>query len=185
MTMLAIPAHDPSLTPEARAKKIKVVIFDIDGVMTNGGLMLGDDGLEYKNFHSQDGLGLKILRNTGIQMAIITGRTSNVVVKRAENIKIKHIYQGLEDKLEAFEKLLQDFSVTPEECAFMGDDVVDLPPMRRCGLSVTVPHAMPLVKQYAHYITSREAGHGAVRELCELIMQAQGTFDEQMAVFLK
>ncbi len=89
MTMLAIPAHDPSLTPEARAKKIKVVIFDIDGVMTNGGLMLGDDGLEYKNFHAQDGLGLKILRNTGIQMAIITGRTSNVVVKRAENIKIK------------------------------------------------------------------------------------------------
>lgn len=183
--MLEIPANDPDLTVETRAKKIKVVIFDIDGVMTNGGLMLGDDGLEYKNFHSQDGLGLKILRNTGIQMAIITGRTSNVVVKRAENIKIKHIYQGVEDKLDAFVKLLEDFAVSPEECAFMGDDVVDLPPMRRCGLAVTVPHAMPLVKQYAHYITNREAGHGAVRELCELIMQAQGTFYEQMAVFLK
>ncbi len=183
--MLDIPQDNPNISTEQRAKKIKVVIFDIDGVMTNGGLMLGDDGLEYKNFHSQDGLGLKLLRNTGIEMAIITGRTSNVVVKRAENIKIKHIYQGVEDKLEAFEQLLKDFKVSPDECAFMGDDVVDLPPMRRCGLSVTVPHAMPLVKRYAHYITAREAGHGAVRELCELIMQAQNTFDAQMAVFLK
>lgn len=183
--MLAIPAQDPTLSVTDRAKKIKVVIFDIDGVMTNGGLMLGDDGLEYKNFHSQDGLGLKLLRNTGIQMAIITGRTSNVVAKRAENIKIKKIYQGVEDKLEAFEQVLEDFSVSPEQCAFMGDDVVDLPPMRRCGLAVTVPHAMPLVKQYSHYITNREAGFGAVRELCDLIMQAQDTFDQQMAEFLK
>jgi 3-deoxy-D-manno-octulosonate 8-phosphate phosphatase (KDO 8-P phosphatase) len=183
--MLAIPELDPTLSVTDRAKKIKVVIFDIDGVMTNGGLMLGDDGLEYKNFHSQDGLGLKLLRNTGIQMAIITGRTSNVVVKRAENIKIKKIYQGVEDKLQAFAQVLEDFSVSPQECAFMGDDVVDLPPMRRCGLAVTVPHAMPLVKQYSHYITSREAGFGAVRELCELIMQAQNTFDQQMAEFLK
>jgi 3-deoxy-D-manno-octulosonate 8-phosphate phosphatase (KDO 8-P phosphatase) len=118
-------------------------------------------------------------------MAIITGRTSNVVAKRAENIKIKKIYQGVEDKLEAFEQVLEDFSVSPEQCAFMGDDVVDLPPMRRCGLAVTVPHAMPLVKQYSHYITNREAGFGAVRELCELIMQAQDTFDQQMAEFLK
>ncbi len=183
--MLAIPELDPTLSVTDRAKKIKVVIFDIDGVMTNGGLMLGDDGLEYKNFHSQDGLGLKLLRNTGIQMAIITGRTSNVVVKRAENIKIKKIYQGVEDKLQAFAQVLEDFSVSPQECAFMGDDVVDLPPMRRCGLAVTVPHAMPLVKQYSHYITTREAGFGAVRELCELIMQAQNTFDQQMAEFLK
>lgn len=183
--MLAIPESNPQLTVQDRAKKIKVVIFDIDGVMTNGGLTLGDDGLEYKSFHSQDGLGLKLLRQTGIQMAIITGRTSNVVVKRAENIKIKQIYQGVEDKLEAFMQVLNDFSVSPEACAFMGDDVVDLPPMRRCGLAVTVPHAMPLVKQHSHYITQREAGFGAVRELCELIMQAQDTFDAQMAPFLK
>ena len=178
-------ALSENISIEDRAKKIKVVVFDVDGVMTNGGLMLGDDGLEYKNFHSQDGLGLKLLRNTGIEMAIITGRTYNVVVKRAENIKIKKIYQGVEDKLESFMQVLQDFAVSPEQCAFMGDDVVDLPPMRRCGLAVTVPHAMPLVKQYSHYITTREAGFGAVRELCELIMQAQGSFDQQMAAFLK
>jgi 3-deoxy-D-manno-octulosonate 8-phosphate phosphatase (KDO 8-P phosphatase) len=170
---------------EDRAKKIKVVVFDVDGVMTNGGLMLGDDGLEYKNFHSQDGLGLKLLGNTGIRMAIVTGRTSKVVAKRAENIKIAHVYQGVEDKLEAFQHILKDLNVSAEECVFMGDDVIDLPPMRRAGLAVTVPHAMPLVKEYAHYITTREAGHGAVRELCELLMKAQGTFDGQMAQFLK
>jgi 3-deoxy-D-manno-octulosonate 8-phosphate phosphatase (KDO 8-P phosphatase) len=173
-----------NISIEERAKKIKVVVFDVDGVMTNGGLMLGDDGLEYKNFHSQDGLGLKLLRNTGIQMAIVTGRTSNVVIKRAENIKISNVYQGVEEKLKAFEQIQKDFKVNAQECAFMGDDVIDLPPMRRAGLAVTVPHAMPLVKEYAHYVTTREAGHGAVRELCELIMKAQGTFDAQMAPFL-
>ena len=174
-----------NISIEERAKKIKVVIFDVDGVMTNGGLMLSDDGLEYKNFHSQDGLGLKLLHNTGLQMAIVTGRTSKVVSKRAENIKIANVYQGVEDKLEAFNAILKDLNVLAEECMFMGDDVIDIPPMRRAGLAVTVPHAMPLVKDYAHYITTREAGHGAVRELCELLMKAQGTFDGQMAKFLK
>jgi len=170
---------------EERAKRIKVVMFDIDGVMTNGGLGLGDDGQEYKTFHSHDGLGLKMLRATGIQMAIVTARTSNVVLKRAENIKVTNIYQGAENKLVAFNQLLKDMNVTAEECAFMGDDVVDLPPMRRCGLAVTVPHATALVKEYAHYTTDRQAGFGAVRELCELIMKAQGTFDGQMARFLE
>ncbi len=170
---------------DVRAKRIKVVIFDVDGVMTDGGLGLGDDGLEFKTFHSQDGLGMKLLKNTGISMGIVTGRKSQLVIKRAENTGIKHIYQGVEDKLEAFYSLIQDLKVLPEECAFMGDDVVDIPPMRRCGLAVTVPHAMPLVKEYAHYVTTREAGRGAVRELCELIMKAQGTFDSQMNQFLK
>lgn len=174
------------MTPvETRAQRIKVVAFDVDGVMTNGGLMLGDDGLEYKSFHSLDGLGLKMLTATGIQIALVTARTSNVVTERAKNIKAKLVYQGAENKLIAFEQLLNDTGISAEECAFMGDDVVDLPPLRRCGLAVTVPHAMPLVKQYAHYTTERQAGFGAVRELCELIMKAQGTFDGQMAKFLE
>ena len=174
------------MTPvETRAQRIKVVAFDVDGVMTNGGLMLGDDGLEYKSFHSLDGLGLKMLTATGIQIALVTARTSNVVTERAKNIKAKLVYQGAENKLIAFEQLLKDTDISAEECAFMGDDVVDLPPLRRCGLAVTVPHAMPLVKQYAHYTTERQAGFGAVRELCELIMKAQGTFDGQMAKFLE
>ena len=168
-----------------RAKRIKLVVFDVDGVMTDGGLIMGDDGLEYKTFHSQDGLGMKLLKASGVQMAIITGRTSKVVTMRAESTGIAHFYQGVEDKLQAFNELVRDLKLSPEECAFMGDDVVDLPPMRRSGFAVTVPGATPLVKEYAHYITTREAGRGAVRELCELVMRAQGTFDAQMAQFLK
>lgn len=174
------------MTPvEQRAKRIKVVVFDVDGVMTNGGLMLGDDGLEYKSFHSLDGLGMKMLRATGVEMAIITARSSNVVKERARNTGIAHVYQGAENKYEAFQKLIIDLGVSAEECAFMGDDVVDLPPMRRSGFAITVPHAMPLVKQYSHYVTERQAGFGAVREACEVIMKAQGTFDAQMAKFLE
>lgn len=170
---------------EERAKRIKVAVFDVDGVLTDGGLMLGDDGLEYKIFHSQDGLGMKLLGNTGIRLAYITGRKSNVVVKRAENTGVHIIYQGVDDKLEAFNDLLEKQGVSAEECLFMGDDVIDIPPMRRAGLGITVPHAMPLVKEYAHYTTERQAGFGAVREVCELLMKAQGTFDAQMAPYLK
>jgi 3-deoxy-D-manno-octulosonate 8-phosphate phosphatase (KDO 8-P phosphatase) len=168
-----------------RARKIKLLIFDVDGVLTDGRLILGDDGLEYKAFNSHDGLGMKLLKASGVDMAIITGRTSNVVTKRAESTGIGHFYQGVEDKLEAFLDLLQQTGLAPEQCAFMGDDVVDLPPMRRCGLAVTVPASPPLVKQHAHFVTSREAGRGAAREVCEFIMQAQGTYDAQMAQYLR
>ena len=169
----------------ARAKKIKCVIFDVDGVMTDGGLGIGDDGQEYKNFHSLDGLGMKLLKATGVEMAIITGRTSNVVKKRAESTGIAHFYQGVEDKLEAFNDLLQKLHLQADEVAFMGDDVVDAPAMLRCGLALSVPSGHRLLKPHAHYITTAPAGRGAVREVCELIMQAQGTFDNQMAQFFK
>jgi len=168
-----------------RAKKIKVLVMDVDGIMTDGGLGLGDDGLEFKTFHSHDGLGMKMLRKTGVRMAIVTGRTSQVVLKRAENTGIKHIHQGAEDKLEAFNALLKEMEVNADECVFMGDDVIDIPPIRRAGLGITVPHGMPLVKEYAHYITTLQAGRGAIREVCEIIMKAQGTFDGQMAQYLK
>jgi len=167
-----------------RARIIRMVIFDVDGVLTDGRLFLGDDGMEYKAFNSHDGLGMKMLRNSGVAMAFITGRTSGVVAKRAESLGITQVYQGAEDKLPAFLALLESTGLSPEQCAFMGDDVVDLPPMRRCGLAVTVPSAPLLVKQHAHYETSRAAGSGAARELCELIMRAQGTFDTQLARYL-
>lgn len=168
-----------------RARKVKLIIFDVDGVMTDGRLILGDDGLEYKSFNSQDGLGMKLLKASGVDMAIITGRTSNIVAKRAENTGVGHFYQGVEDKLEAFLDLVKQTGLLPEQCAFMGDDVVDLPPMRRCGLALTVPAAPAIVKQHAHFVAAREAGHGAVRDVCEFIMQAQGTFDAQMAHYLR
>ncbi|MGQ0442748.1 MAG: KdsC family phosphatase [Methylophilaceae bacterium] len=168
-----------------RACKIKCVVFDVDGVMTDGGLGIGDDGQEYKTFHSLDGLGMKLLKATGVQMAIITGRTSNVVKKRSETTGIAHFYQGVEDKLEAFNDLLDKLHLNADEVAFMGDDVVDAPAMRRCGLALTVPSGHRLLKPYAHYVTEAAAGRGAIREVCELIMQAQGTFDAQMAPFFR
>jgi len=168
-----------------RARRIKLVVFDVDGVMTDGSLYLCDDGQEFKAFNVQDGLGMKLLKASGVELGIITGRTSNVVVKRAQNTGVEHYFQGVENKLEAFNKLAADLGLTYEQCAFMGDDFIDLPPMRRAGLAVTVPAAPALVKQHAHYVTQREGGRGAVRELVELIMQAQGTFDAQLAQYLE
>ncbi len=168
----------------ARFKNIKLLVLDVDGVMTNGGLTIGDDGQEYKTFHAHDGLGMKLLKASGVEMAIITGRTSNVVKKRAESTGVAHFYQGAEDKLAAFNDLVSKSGLQASQCAFMGDDVVDLPPMLKCGLALAVPDSTALVLQYAHYVTAKSGGHGAVREICELIMQAQGTFDAQMAQFL-
>lgn len=168
-----------------RARRIRLVIFDVDGVMTDGSLYLCDDGQEFKAFNTQDGLGMKLLKASGVDMAIITGRTSDLVTKRAENTGVSHYFQGVEDKLEAFLQLASDLGVAHDACAFMGDDVVDLPPMRRCGLAITVPAAPPVVKAHAHLITTREGGRGAVREAVEFIMQAQGTLDAQLAQYLK
>ena len=168
-----------------RAKAIKLVIFDVDGVMTDGGLTIGDDGQEYKTFNTQDGLGMKLLKASGIQLAIITGRTSNVVKQRSESTGVAHFYQGVDDKLAAFNDLITKLNITAEQTAFMGDDVVDMPPMLRCGLAVSVPAAPQSVKARAHYVTQKEGGRGAVRELCELIMQAQGTLEAQLAPFFK
>lgn len=168
-----------------RAKKIRLAIFDVDGVMTDGSLYLTDGGQEYKAFNSLDGHGMKMLQRSGVELAIITGRTSQVVAQRAANLGVAHLYQGVEDKLAAFLELLEKTGGDPSECAYMGDDVVDLPVMRRCGLAACVPAAPALVKQHAHYVTDLPGGGGAVRELCELIMQAQETFEAQLAPYLK
>jgi len=167
------------------ARNIKLLIFDVDGVLTDGSLFLGDDGQEYKAFNSLDGHGIKMLKNSGVEIAIITGRTSKVVVHRAGNLGINHLYQGVHDKLEAFHHLTEELGIHLEQCAFMGDDVVDLPVMRRCGLAVTVPQAPELVKRHSHFVSQREGGRGAAREVCELIMQAQGTLEAQLSIYLK
>jgi 3-deoxy-D-manno-octulosonate 8-phosphate phosphatase (KDO 8-P phosphatase) len=174
------------LNPElkARFKNIKLLVLDVDGVMTDGGLTIGDDGQEYKTFHAHDGLGMKLLKASGVELAIITGRTSNVVKKRAESTGVAHFYQGAEDKLVAFHDLIKASGLQANQCAFMGDDVVDLPPMLQCGLALAVPNSPALVLAHAHYVTIKSGGQGAVREVCELIMQAQGTLDGQMAQFL-
>ena len=167
-----------------RAKKIKVVIFDVDGVLTDGSLYLSDSGEETKAFNSHDGHGMKMLRASGVELAIITGRESRCVELRAKNLGIKHVYQGAENKLQVFEALLAKLRLDAAACAYMGDDVVDLPVMLRCGLSVCVPAAPALVKRHAHYVTRLEGGRGAVREVCEMVMLAQDTLDAQLAIYL-
>ncbi|MDP2152739.1 MAG: HAD family hydrolase [Methylotenera sp.] len=167
-----------------RLKNIRLLVLDVDGVMTDGGLTIGDDGQEYKTFHAHDGLGMKLLKATGVNLAIITGRTSEVVKKRAESTGVAHFYQGAEDKLATLQDLMKLSGLEAAQCAFMGDDVVDLPPMLQCGLAIAVPDSPDLLLKHAHYVTQKQGGRGAVREVCELIMQAQGTFDGQMARFL-
>ena len=169
----------------ARAAQIKLVVFDVDGILTDGSLYLSDDGQEIKAFFALDGHGIKMLKRSGVELAVITGRHSQLMRHRVKNLNIEHLYQGVEDKLEAFEELTQRLGFSPEQVAAMGDDVVDLPMMRRSGLSITVPGALARVKQYAHYVTQLPGGKGAAREVCELIMHAQGTLDTQLAPYLK
>ncbi|MFZ2163023.1 MAG: HAD family hydrolase [Sideroxyarcus sp.] len=168
-----------------RIKPLRLVAFDVDGVLTDGGLYLSDSGEEFKRFNSLDGHGLKMLKASGLELAIITGRTSKCVELRARNLGIARLYQGVEDKLAAMQALLAELKLAPEAAAFMGDDVVDLPVMRRVGLALSVPAAPQVVRDHAHYVSQREAGNGAVREVCELIMGTQGTLDAQLAPYLK
>ena len=167
-----------------KAKKIKLVIFDVDGVLTDGSLFYGDDGQEYKAFNSQDGHGMKMLQESGVLIGIITGRTSEVVKHRMKNLKVTHIYQGKLEKLPAYEELIEKLSLLPEQVAYAGDDVVDLPIMIRVGLAITVPGAHQLAKKHAHWVTTQKAGAGAAREICELIMKAQGTYEPAMEKYL-
>ncbi|OOZ40873.1 3-deoxy-D-manno-octulosonate 8-phosphate phosphatase [Solemya pervernicosa gill symbiont] len=167
-----------------KAKQIRLIIFDVDGVLTDGGLFFGDDGQEYKAFHSRDGHGMKMLQQSGVTIAIITGRTSKVVEHRMKNLGIEHVYQGQHEKLPAFEQLIAELNVSAEETAYVGDDVVDLPIMTRVGLAVAVQDAHRMVKQHAHWQTSVGGGRGAAREICELIMEAQGTLSPMLESYL-
>ena len=167
-----------------QAKFIRLAAFDIDGIMTDGGLYLADSGEEFKRFNSLDGHGLKMLKASGVELAIITGRTSRCVELRAKNLGITHLFQGVENKLETMQALLHKLDISADAAAYMGDDVVDLPVMRRMALALTVPEAPQLVRDHAHYVTRRNGGNGAVREVCELIMSAQGTLEAQLAQYL-
>ncbi len=168
-----------------RAAQIRLLIFDVDGVLTDGSLFLGDDGQEYKAFNSRDGHGMKMLQASGVPIGIITGRRSKVVSKRMASLGIEHVYQGQLDKLPAFEELTATLGLQAQQVAYVGDDVVDLPILRRVGLAVGVQDAHPLVKQHCHWITPNPGGRAAARDICELIMQAQGSLDAQLKPYLE
>ncbi|HYC44786.1 MAG TPA: HAD family hydrolase [Burkholderiales bacterium] len=167
-----------------RAKAVRLVIFDVDGVLTDGGLHFHDSGGETKVFDVRDGHGMKMLQASGVALAILSSRTSKAVTRRAENLGIEFVFQGVENKVTAFQQLAKDLDLDPLACAYMGDDWVDLPVLIRCGLSISVPEAPAAVRSRVHYVTHAGGGRGAAREACELIMQAQGTFDAQLAAFL-
>jgi 3-deoxy-D-manno-octulosonate 8-phosphate phosphatase (KDO 8-P phosphatase) len=163
----------------SRAKLIRLIAFDVDGIMTDGGLFLSDSGEEFKRFNSLDGHGIKMLRASGVE-----GRTSRCVELRAKNLGIEYVYQGIESKLDALVDLLDKLDLPRDATAYMGDDVVDLCVMRHVGLAISVPESPDPVRQYSHYVTRRSGGHGAVREACEMIMSAQGTLDAQLSPYL-
>ena len=168
-----------------KASRVRLVVFDVDGVLTDGSLYLGDDGQEYKAFHSRDGHGMAMLKEAGVDIGIITGRTSQVVVHRMASLGIVHVYQGQRDKLPAFEALLAKLGISSDEVAFVGDDVVDLPILTRVGLAIAVADAHPLVVRHAHWRTPNPGGRGAARDVCELILEARDQLDALLRRYLR
>lgn len=157
----------------ARARQVRLAVFDVDGVLTDGGLYYADSGGEIKRFDVRDGHGLRMLQESGVALAIITSRTSRCVAERARNLGIDLLYQGAQDKRAAFDELIAKCGLEARACAYMGDDFVDLPVMDRCGLAITVADAPAPVRRRAHFVTRSAGGRGAVREACELILYAQ------------
>lgn len=168
----------------ARAAKVKLMIFDVDGVLTDGSLHYGADGEALKTFNVHDGLGIKLLQESGVQTAIISARVSPQVVKRAADLGIAFLHQGGHDKLTPFNALLEKTGLTADQVGFIGDDVVDLPILTRVGFAVAVPNGRADVTGRAHHVTEASGGRGAVREVCEFLLRAQGNYDKIMAQFL-
>jgi len=166
-----------------RAKKVKVLLLDVDGILTDGKIIFTSSGEEIKCFSVFDGLGIKLLQNMGIEVGILSSRISKPLEIRAKELGIKVVIQGELNKLEAFEKFLLETGIKPEEVAYMGDDLIDIPVLKKVGFAITVPNAWDLVKQYAHYVTKRPGGNGAVREVAEIILKAKGLWEKVLSYF--
>ncbi|MDG0971596.1 MAG: HAD-IIIA family hydrolase [Porticoccaceae bacterium] len=165
------------------AKKIKLLLLDVDGVLTDGRLYYGNSGEEMKAFNIQDGLGIKLLQQGDIQVGIITGRVSELLQRRADELGINPVVQGREDKLTALHELLENMSIEMDEIAFIGDDLPDLAVIRRVGLGITPANGSSTLAQQAHWQTARSGGDGAVREVAEMILSAQGKLDSIVAAY--
>jgi 3-deoxy-D-manno-octulosonate 8-phosphate phosphatase (KDO 8-P phosphatase) len=160
-----------------RAAKIRLVIFDVDGVLTDGKLFFDAEGREYKGFHVRDGHGIKLLRDAGVEVAIISGRRSESVQRRMQGLGVKHVFQGHEDKRAALVTLCTDLGLKEEEVAHVGDDLQDLPLLRRVGLAVAVADAHEALLPHVHWVTTKPGGSGAAREVCDLVLRARGALD--------
>jgi 3-deoxy-D-manno-octulosonate 8-phosphate phosphatase (KDO 8-P phosphatase) len=164
-----------------KIRKVRLLILDVDGVMTEGMIIIDDAGLESKQFDVRDGHGLKILMRCGIDVALLTGRRSKVVEHRAADLGITEVYQGVWNKAETFAGILARYKLAPEETAYVGDDIVDIPLLKRVGFSIAVADAVPEARGIVDYVTKRPGGRGAVREVCEIILAAQGRWGEVAA----
>lgn len=164
-----------------KIRGIRLLILDVDGVMTDGRIIIDDAGLESKQFDVRDGHGLKILMRYGIEVALLTGRKSRVVDHRAADLGIKEVHQGVWNKQEVFDEILKERKLTPEQTAYVGDDVVDIPLLRRVGFGVAVADACPEAVRAADYVTEHPGGRGAVREVCEVILKAQDRWGDVAA----
>ncbi len=170
--------------PHPNARLVRLLVLDVDGVLTDGHLWFGNSGEELKAFDIQDGLGIKLLARGGIATAIITGRRSALVARRAQELGIQHLLQGREDKQEALIELCADLGLNPAETAYMGDDLPDLGAIRAAGFGIAPANAHAFVARHADHRTERRGGHGAVREACELILASQGKLDALLDSYL-
>jgi len=168
----------------ARAARIELLFLDVDGVLTDGGLDQGDDGLERKRFHARDTIGARLLARGGVRLAIVSGRASPTLERRAAELGIDELHQGVEAKLGVVERVARSADVPLERCAYVGDDVVDLPPMRRVGLALCPADAHVLVSARAHHVLSRAGGEAALREAAELVLHARGDLRDAHAPYL-
>ena len=158
-------------------KQIKILLLDVDGVLTDGSIIYNDQGIETKAFNAKDGLGIRLLMEAGIKVGIVTGRRSEVLVNRCNDLGIKYLFDNVKDKGEMLELISSKTGIAPENTAFMGDDLIDLPLMMKVGFSAAVADAAEPVKNRASYISSAKGGRGAVREVCEMILKAHGLWE--------
>lgn len=165
-------------------RTIELLILDVDGVFSDGRIYLGNDGEELKAFHTRDGFGMKTLANAGFTTAVITGRDSQIVERRMQHLSVSHIYQGQSDKTQAYQTLLTELSLEDAQVAYVGDDVPDLAVIQQCGLGIAVNDAHPAVQQAADYVTRCRGGHGAVREVCDLLLLANGRLQQARGISL-
>jgi 3-deoxy-D-manno-octulosonate 8-phosphate phosphatase (KDO 8-P phosphatase) len=166
------------------AAAVQLMIFDVDGILTDGSLHFGPDGEIIKTFNVLDGHGIKLLQQAGIATAIISARQSALVARRAADLGITQLWQGVHDKFAAFQQLLEQNRIAAQACGFVGDDVIDLPILTRVGFAASVPNAHPEVRQRVHYVSQAGGGRGAVREICDFILRAQGKYEAAMAPYL-
>lgn len=167
-----------------RARQVRLMIFDVDGVLTDGRLWYGPSGDALKAFHALDGHGVKMLAASGVPAAILSGRSSEAVSRRAAELGIEHVLQGIDNKRAAFDTLTAMLGLEPSATGYMGDDLVDLPVLTRCGFACVPSGAPEAVRRHAHYVSAAPAGGGAVREVCELVMRAQDTLERALAAYL-